>query len=103
MGLIGVVLAVVKIVGYSPTLLALSGILPHGLFEIPAVILASAAVLYIGAVLVTPIPGRTLGEVLLEALADWAKVNLGLVLPLLTLAAAIEVWITPRLILWALR
>jgi len=103
MGLIGAVLAVVKIVGYSPTLLALSGILPHGLFEIPAVILASAAVLYIGAVLVTPVPGRTLGEVLLGALADWAKVNLGLVLPLLTLAAAIEVWITPRLILWALR
>jgi uncharacterized membrane protein SpoIIM required for sporulation/ABC-type transport system involved in multi-copper enzyme maturation permease subunit len=103
MGLIGAVLAAVKIVGYSPTLLALSGILPHGLFEIPAVILASAAVLYIGAVLVTPVPGRTLGEVLLEALADWAKVNLGLVLPLLTLAAAIEVWITPRLILWALK
>jgi len=103
MGLIGAVLVVVKIVGYSPALLALSGILPHGLFEIPAVILASAAVLYIGAVLVTPVPGQTLGEVLLEALADWAKVNLGLVLPLLTLAAAIEVWITPRLILWALR
>ena len=102
-GLIGAVLAVVKIVGYSPALLALSGILPHGLFEIPAVILASAAVLYIGAALVAPVPGRTLGEVLLEALADWAKVNLGLVLPLLTLAAAIEVWITPRLILWALR
>jgi len=67
------------------------------------VILASAAVLHLGAALVTPVPGRTLGEVLLEALADWAKIGLGLVLPLLTVAAAIEVWITPRLILWALR
>jgi uncharacterized membrane protein SpoIIM required for sporulation len=102
-GLIGAVLAMVKIVGFSPALLALSGILPHGIFEIPAVILSSAAVLYLGAALVTPIPGRTLGEVLLEALADWAKVNFGLVLPLLTIAAAIEVWITPRLILWALK
>jgi uncharacterized membrane protein SpoIIM required for sporulation/ABC-type transport system involved in multi-copper enzyme maturation permease subunit len=102
-GLIGAVLALVKVVGYSPALLALSGILPHGLFEIPAVILSSAAVLYLGAALVTPIPGRTLGEVLLEALADWAKIGLGLVLPLLTVAAAIEVWITPILILWVLR
>jgi len=102
-GLIGAVLALVKVVGYSPALLALSGILPHGIFEIPAVILASAAVLHLGAALVTPVPGRTLGEVLLEALADWAKIGLGLVLPLLTVAAAIEVWITPRLILWALR
>ncbi|MDO9349427.1 MAG: stage II sporulation protein M, partial [Anaerolineales bacterium] len=102
-GLIGAVLALVKVLGYSPTLLALSGILPHGIFEIPALILSSAAVLHIGVVLVTPIPGRTLGEVLLEALADWAKVGLGLVLPLLTVAAAIEVWVTPRLMLWALK
>ncbi|MFH1907770.1 MAG: stage II sporulation protein M [Chloroflexota bacterium] len=102
-GLIGAVLALVKVLGYSPTLLALSGILPHAIFETPALILSSAAVLHIGLVLVTPIPGRTLGEVLLEALADWAKIGLGLVLPLLTVAAAIEVWVTPRLMLWALK
>jgi uncharacterized membrane protein SpoIIM required for sporulation/ABC-type transport system involved in multi-copper enzyme maturation permease subunit len=102
-GLIGVVLAAVKIMGLSPTVLTLSGILPHGIFEIPAIILSSAAVLHLGAALVTPLPGRTLGEVLLQGLADWAKVSLGLALPLLTLAAAIEVWVTPQLMLWALR
>lgn len=102
-GLIGALLALVKIVGFSPMLLAVSGILPHGIFELPAVILGSAAVLYVGAALVTPTPGRTLGEVLLDALADWTKINLGLVLPLLTIAAAIETWVTPQLILWALK
>jgi len=102
-GLIGAVMGLIKLVGFSPELLALSGILPHGIFEIPAIILASAGVLHIGVILVTPLPDRTLGEVILGALADWAKIGFGLVLPLLTLAAAIEVWITPRLMLLALQ
>ena len=99
MGVIGVVLAIIRIVGGSPIKMSIYGILPHGIFEIPALILASAAILYIGVMLVTPRPQRTLGEVLIEALADWAKIGLGLVLPLLTIAAAIETWVTPILLL----
>jgi len=72
--------------------------LPHGLFELPALILASAAILYIGIMLVTPRPQRTLGEVLIEVIADWMKIGIGLVLPLLTLAAVIETWVTPALL-----
>jgi len=102
MGLIGGVLALTALLGYSPIQLALSGILPHGIFEIPAIILSSAAVLHLGAVLVTPMPQRTLGEVFLEALADWAKIGVGLVFPLLTIAAAVETWITPLILLRAL-
>jgi len=79
------------------------GILPHGIFEIPALILASAAILYIGVVLVTPRPQRTLGEVLIEAIADWTKIGIGLVLPLLTIAAIIETWVTPMLLSGALK
>jgi uncharacterized membrane protein SpoIIM required for sporulation len=52
----------------------------------------------IGAVLVTPNSQRTLGEVLIEALADWAKIGIGLVVPLLAIAAAVEAWITPVLL-----
>jgi uncharacterized membrane protein SpoIIM required for sporulation/sterol desaturase/sphingolipid hydroxylase (fatty acid hydroxylase superfamily) len=98
MGVIGVVLAIIRIVGGSPIKMSIYGILPHGIFEIPALILASAAILYIGVMLVTPRPQRTLGEVLIEALADWAKIGLGLVLPLLTIAAVIETWVTPILL-----
>jgi uncharacterized membrane protein SpoIIM required for sporulation/ABC-type transport system involved in multi-copper enzyme maturation permease subunit len=74
-------------------------ILPHGIFEIPAAVLATAAVLQAGAVLATPDPDRSIGEVWLEALADWAKVIVGVVAPLLLVAAVVEVWVTPRIAL----
>ena len=97
-GVIGAVLALEGAMGISPVKLLIFGILPHGLFEIPALILSSAAVLYIGIALVTPRSQRTLGEVLIEAIADWAKIGIGLVLPLLTIAAVLETWVTPVLL-----
>jgi uncharacterized membrane protein SpoIIM required for sporulation len=48
--------------------------------------------------LVTPCPQKTLGEVLIGAIADWAKVMVGIAIPLFTLAAAIEAWVTPVLL-----
>jgi uncharacterized membrane protein SpoIIM required for sporulation len=97
-GVIGIVLALKGALGTSPVMLAVFGILPHGIFELPALVLSSAAVLYIGIALVTPRSQRTLGEVLIEAIADWAKIGVGLVLPLLTIAAIIETWVTPVLL-----
>jgi uncharacterized membrane protein SpoIIM required for sporulation len=103
MGIIGAVLALIRAMGASPLKVGIYGILPHGLFEIPALVLASAAILYIGVALVTPRSQRTLGEVLIEAIADWTKIGLGLVLPLLTIAAIIETWITPVLLFSAFK
>jgi stage II sporulation protein M len=97
-GVIGLVLALEGALGISPVKLAIFGILPHGIFEIPALILSSAAVLYIGIALVTPRSQLTLGEVLIDAIADWAKIGVGLVLPLLTIAAILETWVTPVLL-----
>ncbi|MBM3150741.1 MAG: hypothetical protein FJZ96_00820 [Chloroflexi bacterium] len=94
-GLIGAVLALMASAGYSPLLVTLTGILPHGIFEIPALLLASAMVIYLGAALVTPVAQRTVGEVMIESLAAWAKVSLGVVVPLLVAAAAIEAYLTP--------
>ncbi|OGN85275.1 MAG: hypothetical protein A2X27_07365 [Chloroflexi bacterium GWD2_49_16] len=99
MGLIGAVLAFVSIFGYSQAQIVLSGILPHGVFEIPAIILSSAAVLHIGITLITPLSQRSLGEVLIESLADWAKIAIGITVPLLVIAAMIETWVTPILLL----
>ena len=98
LGTFGVVLGIFQLLGYSPVKLVLYGILPHGVFEIPALLLASAAMLRIGVVLVTPQTGRSLGEVVLELLADWAKIAVGLVLPLLLVAAIIETFVTPVLL-----
>ena len=98
LGTVGALLGVFQLLGYSPVALAVSGLLPHGIFEIPALILASAAMLRIGVVLVTPQIGRSMGEVVLELLADWAKIAVGLVFPLLLVAAVIETYITPVLL-----
>jgi uncharacterized membrane protein SpoIIM required for sporulation len=68
------------------------------MFEITAVTLATAAVLKVGAVLVTPQPDKSMGEVFLLSLADWFRVFIGLVVPLLAIAAVIEVYITPVII-----
>ena len=95
---VGALLGVFQLLGYSPLTLTVNGLLPHGIFEIPALILASAAVLRIGVVLVTPQMGRSLGEVVLELLADWTKIVIGLVLPLLLIASVVESYITPVLL-----
>ena len=101
--LVGVVLAVFNLIGYSPLRLFAAGILPHGLFEIPALILTSAAALRMGAVLVTPQTGKSMGQVILEVVADCAQVFLGLVIPLLVIAAFIEAYITPSLLISVLK
>jgi len=95
---VGGLLGLFELMGYAPLPLVAAGILPHGLFEIPALLLSCAAVVHIGLVLVTPQAGRTIGEILIEAIADWARVVLGLVIPLLAVAALVEVYITPQLL-----
>ncbi|HLO32476.1 MAG TPA: stage II sporulation protein M, partial [Anaerolineales bacterium] len=96
--LVGGVLGAAHLVGYSPLLAFAVGILPHGIFELSAVFLATAAMLKVGAQLVTPQPDKSLGEVLLISLADWFRVFVGIVLPLLAIAALVEIYITPQLI-----
>jgi uncharacterized membrane protein SpoIIM required for sporulation len=97
-GLVGGVMGVASLVGYSPLLTFVVGVLPHGIFELTAVFLATAAMFDIGAKLVTPQTEKSLGEVLLISMADWFRVFVGLVLPFLAVAALIEVYITPQLI-----
>ncbi len=101
--LVGVVLGVFALIGYSPAQLFAAGILPHGLFEIPALMLTSAAVLRMGAVLVTPQTGKSMGEVVLEVIADCAKIFIGLVIPLLIVAAFVEAYITPSILVTVLK
>jgi len=75
---------------------------PHGLLEIPAVVAATAVGLRMGAAVLSPPKGFTLGETLLLGLADFVKVFIFLVMPLLLIAAFIEIYITPQIALWAL-
>lgn len=85
--------------GASPFLLT-PFVLPHGIVELPALLLASTAILHWGATAIAVPPGRGLGEVWLEAAADLCRVLAGLTLPLLLLAALLETFVTPNVVAW---
>jgi uncharacterized membrane protein SpoIIM required for sporulation len=70
-------------------------VVPHALLEIPAAIIAGASILELGMALIRPDGEGTLGRRWLVALAEWARVGLAVVVPLLAAAAAIEVFLTP--------
>jgi uncharacterized membrane protein SpoIIM required for sporulation/ABC-type transport system involved in multi-copper enzyme maturation permease subunit len=98
MVLIGGLLGVLNVMGISPLGVFAAGILPHGIFELTAVVLASAALLNLGVKLVTPDPEYSFGEVFFQAAADWAKIFIGISLPLLVVAAMIEANLTAHLL-----
>lgn len=102
-GLIGGLFGAFELLGIPPWPLFLAGVLPHGIFEIPALMIGSAAVLYIGVTLVTPQTGKSMGEVVVVLLADWVKIFIGIVVPLLALAAVIESYVTPVILVWVLK
>jgi uncharacterized membrane protein SpoIIM required for sporulation/ABC-type transport system involved in multi-copper enzyme maturation permease subunit len=97
--LVGYFLATVANAGISPLTFLTAFVLPHGILEIPAIIIAGAVILRLGATLASPTPGQTVGEAFLRALADWFKVLIGVVIPLLLGAALLEVYVTPQVIM----
>ena len=84
--------------GYNPLLFFATFVLPHGLLELPAASIATALAVRLGATFISPPRGMTVGEGWLKALADLIKVFVALVVPLLALAAAIEVYVTPAIV-----
>jgi uncharacterized membrane protein SpoIIM required for sporulation/ABC-type transport system involved in multi-copper enzyme maturation permease subunit len=98
--LIGYFTATVASAGLSPILFLAGFVIPHGILEIPAIIIAGAAILRLGATLATPTKGKSIGQAWLGSTADWAKVMVGLVLPLLLGAAVLEVLVTPQIAVW---
>jgi uncharacterized membrane protein SpoIIM required for sporulation/ABC-type transport system involved in multi-copper enzyme maturation permease subunit len=102
MAIIGYFMASMSVIGLSPWVFMAAFVLPHGILEIPAIIIAGAAILRLGATLVAPANGVSIGESFLHALADWAKVMLLVVVPLLLGAAILEVYVTPNIAVWLL-
>ncbi len=96
---IGVFAGEAPMMGASPWLLLATFILPHGIVELPAAIIGTAMALRLGASVISPPPGMTLAQGVLLALADWVKVLVFLVLPLLAIAGMLEVWLTPWIVI----
>lgn len=96
---IGGVLAVVAgQQGASVGQLVVFGLLPHGIFELPAILLAIAAGLWLCLNMCRLILKKPSALPLEEALPALLRLFLLTVLPLLIVAAAIEGYLTPRLI-----
>lgn len=98
--LAGFLTAQLAALGFDPLTVFVAFVLPHALVEVPAALVAGAATLRLGTCLMAPDRARSLGETWLEALSDWAKLFLGLVVPLLALGALIEAFVTPQIALW---
>jgi uncharacterized membrane protein SpoIIM required for sporulation len=110
-GVLGVMVFMLPwaLIGYLGGQFALAGIsalavvpfvVAHGVFELPALVLAATAIFHWGATTVAPPPGRGLAAVWLEAAADFVRVFVGLVLPLLVVAAVLESFVTPLVVAW---
>jgi uncharacterized membrane protein SpoIIM required for sporulation/ABC-type transport system involved in multi-copper enzyme maturation permease subunit len=97
--LIGFFTATMSGAGLSPWLFLAAFVAPHGVLEIPAIVLGGAAILRLGASLVAPGEGQGFGEAWLKSFADWTRVMIVLVIPLLLGAAILEVIVTPRVAL----
>jgi Stage II sporulation protein M/ABC-2 family transporter protein len=95
--IMGFIAALLPQVGMPWWLYIEARILPHGVAEIPAIILAGAAILRMGVLMISPEKERTVGEAWLWAMGDWAKVTLGVVLPLFLIAAFLETFLTPQI------
>jgi uncharacterized membrane protein SpoIIM required for sporulation len=74
------------------------GTLPHGIVEIPVVILATAVMLRLGAVITRPPKGQTVGHAWIVAFGDTVKLWIGIILPGLIIAAVLESYVTTRIV-----
>jgi uncharacterized membrane protein SpoIIM required for sporulation len=87
------------LVGYAAALsswgLALSGILPNGLIEVPVAAIAGGLAIHIGAAVIHLEPEGGWLRRVIGAQAELAKALLWLV-PLLAVAAVLEAFVTPR-------
>lgn len=96
-GVIGYLFSQVYIAGYNPTFLY-AGLLTHGVIEIPVIVLAAAASFRLGAIITRPPKGMTVGQGWTLAMGQTVRITLGIVIPGLLLAAFIEAFITPRVV-----
>jgi len=102
LGMVGFLLGQAATIGYGPFITVAAFVLPHGIVEIPAAWIATAFALKIGAAILAPPRGLSLGEGFLLAIVNFLKIFFLLVVPLLLLAAFLEARVTPQVTLWLL-
>jgi uncharacterized membrane protein SpoIIM required for sporulation len=97
-GIIGYVSAQFALAGENPFTFLLAAVVPHAIVEFPAILIAAAAALRWHATIISPPPERTLSEGFIWAAADYARLFVGVVVPLLLVAALLESFLTPQVL-----
>jgi stage II sporulation protein M len=82
----------------NPGLLFVTGILPHGVFELPALILSSTLGVYLSIIVVNKFILRKKAYSIIQAIHHTSRTFFFVVLPILFIAAALESMVTPLLI-----
>lgn len=90
---LGYLLSQLMLAGQDLTLFV-SAIVPHGIVEIPMILLATAVSFRLGAVITRPPQGTTVGHAWVVALGDTLKLTVGVLIPGLIIAALLEVYVT---------
>jgi stage II sporulation protein M len=87
----------VSAVGINPWLFVTVLVLPHGIFELPAAIIATAQAMRMGDIILSP-PEQGGGvSGMIREVGYFLKLFVTVVAPLLLAAAFIERWVTPYL------
>ena len=99
--LLGSIIAGLEYQGASALVFLSLGVLPHGIFELPAFIISAAFGLKLGFHLLFPLPQKKRGESFKYIWREFISV-LPLIICLFLIAAIVEITITPLLLKWAL-
>lgn len=100
--IIGYIIATFATAGLPAWQFFMVFILPHGIFEIPALLLAGASIYKLGANVAGYTQQKSIMEGLLHSFADWAKIMIGVVVPVLLIASIVEAKVTPQVAVWFL-
>ncbi len=86
-------------VGFDPWLFLGATVIPHGIVELPAAMLATAQAMRMGDIILTPVDEGGGVPGMIRELGHLAKLMVSVIGPLLLIAAWIETHITPQLLL----
>ncbi|MCB9461766.1 MAG: stage II sporulation protein M [Anaerolineaceae bacterium] len=95
--ILGFLLGQLLLAGYDLALF-LAAIVPHGIVEIPMIVLATAAMFRLGAISTRPPQGMTVGQAWTMALGDTIKLAIGVIIPMMFVAAILEAYVTPVIV-----
>ena len=110
-GVLGIIVLILpfSIIGYFTGVAGQTGlepwkfltgfVIPHGIVEIPAIILTGALIIRLGLILVSPSEEYSIGEAWVRSLAEWTRMVLCVIIPLLLAAAILEIYVTPAVAL----